>query len=159
MRPVDRLPGESHVAWLRRQIGTGLTILPAVTAMIRGDDGQILLQLHADTGEWGLPGGAVEPEEAPEEAVVREVREETGLEVVVESLVGVYGGPDSTVRYRNGDLTSYIRTVYAVRVVGGTLRLDGDESLELRWTTAADRADLVIPAITARILAHVERTA
>ena len=141
-----------HVAWLRERVGSGMLVLPSVTAVIRDDDGRVLLQLHAETDEWGLPGGAVEPEEEPTAALVREVREETGLEVAVGGLVGVYGGPDATVRYRNGDVTSYVRVAYAARPVGGTLQPDGHESLDARWTTAADRAALAIPPIVRRVL-------
>lgn len=141
-----------HVAWLRSHVGQGMLVLPSVTALIRDDDGRILLQLHAETDEWGLPGGAVEPEEEPEAALAREVWEETGLEVAVGALIGAYGGPDATVRYRNGDVTSYVRIAYEARVTGGTLQPDGHESLDVRWTTAADRAELAIPPIVRRVV-------
>jgi 8-oxo-dGTP pyrophosphatase MutT (NUDIX family) len=141
-----------HVAWLRERVGSGMLVLPSVTAVIRDDAGRILLQLHAETDEWGLPGGAVEPEEEPTDALVREVREETGLEVAVGALLGVYGGPDATVRYRNGDVTSYVRTAYAAHPLGGTLQPDGHESLDARWTTPADRSALAIPPIVRRVL-------
>ena len=150
---VPRPTGVSgHVAWLRERIGSGMLVLPSVTAVIRDDDGRILLQLHAETDEWGLPGGAVEPEEEPTDALAREVHEETGLVVAVGGLVGVYGGPNATVRYRNGDVTSYVRVAYHARPVGGTLQPDGHESLDARWTTAADRAALEIPPIVRRVL-------
>ena len=142
-----------HVAWLRSHVGSGMLVLPSVTAVIRDGEGRILLQLHAETDEWGLPGGAVEPEEDPADALVREVREETGLEIVVGPVIGAYGGPDATVRYRNGDVTSYVRVAYAARPVGGTLQPDGAESLEARWTAPADRHRLRIPPIVRRILA------
>jgi 8-oxo-dGTP pyrophosphatase MutT (NUDIX family) len=150
---VPRPAGVSgHVAWLRERVGSGMLVLPSVTAVIRDDDGRILLQLHAETDEWGLPGGAVEPEEEPTDALVREVREETGLDVAVGALVGVYGGPDATVHYRNGDVTSYVRIAYAAHPLGGTLQPDGHESLDARWTTPADRAALAIPPIVRRVL-------
>ena len=100
----------------------------------------------------GLPGGAVEPEEEPVDALAREVHEETGLVVAVGGLVGVYGGPDATVRYRDGDVTSYVRVAYDAWPLGGTLQPDGHESLDARWTTAADRAALAVPPIVRRVL-------
>jgi 8-oxo-dGTP pyrophosphatase MutT (NUDIX family) len=142
-----------HVAWLRAHVGSAMLVLPSVTAVIRDDQGRILLQLHAETDEWGLPGGAVEPEEDPAAALVREVREETGLDIAVGRVIGAYGGPDATVRYRNGDVTSYVRVAYDARPVGGTLQPDGAESLEARWTTPADRDQLRIPPIVRRVLA------
>ncbi len=150
MAPAD------YTAWLRARVGTALIVLPSVSAVVRDDAGRMLLQLHAETDEWGLPGGAVEPEEDPADAVVREVREETGLEIAVERLIGVYGGPDSTVVYRNGDRTSYVRTSYVARVVGGELQPDERESLELRWVPIAEWRSLVRRPIVRRILEDAE---
>jgi len=154
--PAGVEPGE-YTAWLRARVGTALIVMPSVSAVVRDDAGRVLLQLHAETEQWGLPGGAVEPEEHPADAVVREVREETGLEIAVERLIGVYGGPDSTVVYRNGDRTSYVRTSYTARVVGGELQSDQRESLELRWVPLAEWRSLVHRPIVRRILEDAER--
>lgn len=56
---------------------------------------RVLLCQRRDLDVWNLPGGALESGELPDEAVVREVKEETGLEVAVERLVGIYGKQDS----------------------------------------------------------------
>jgi ADP-ribose pyrophosphatase YjhB (NUDIX family) len=65
--------------------------IEAAGAAVFDEDGRILLiKENYDRERWGFPGGAVEPGEAPEETVVREVREETGVEVRVGERVGSY---------------------------------------------------------------------
>jgi 8-oxo-dGTP pyrophosphatase MutT (NUDIX family) len=110
-----------------------MIIRPGVTAIIFTPEG-LLLQRRSDNGRWGLPGGGVEPGESVTEAVIREVREETALEVRTLRLVGVYSAPDlgQIVTYPDGNVTHYVSTSFECRIVGGTLAC-GEESLELSW--------------------------
>lgn len=62
-------------------------------AIIRDQAGRILLSRRADSGWWNLPGGGVEPDETVEQGIIREVREETGLDVDTGRLIGVYSKP------------------------------------------------------------------
>lgn len=71
---------------------TGFTL--GAFAIIFDDRGRILLCHRRDMDAWNLPGGGVESGELPTEAVLREVKEETGLDVEIERLVGVYGKID-----------------------------------------------------------------
>jgi ADP-ribose pyrophosphatase YjhB (NUDIX family) len=80
-------------------------------AVIRDDQGRVLLCHRRDRDAWNLPGGGVSSGELPTEAVVRETREETGLEIAVDQLTGVYGKPNS----------SDIVFVFLCRVIGGQL--------------------------------------
>ena len=106
---------------------------PSVAAIIANADGHILLQRRSDNGLWGLPGGSVEIGESVSVAIVREVREETGLTVEVERLIGVYSDPSfQVVRYQDGHVVHYINTLFACRIVGGSLQTC-EESLELRF--------------------------
>lgn len=106
---------------------------PSVAAIIRNGDGAVLLQRRSDNGLWGLPGGSVEIGESVSVAIVREVREETGLVVEVDRLVGVYSEPSFQIfRYRDGNVVHYINTLMTCRIVGGTLQTC-DESLELKF--------------------------
>jgi ADP-ribose pyrophosphatase YjhB (NUDIX family) len=84
-------------------------------------------------GLWSCPGGGIELGESADEAARREAREETGLEVAIVRLLGVYTGPRYAVRYPNGDETQPIALCYLCRPTGGQLRADGAESLACDW--------------------------
>jgi 8-oxo-dGTP diphosphatase len=88
-------------------------------ALIFDNQGRILLCHRRDLDLWNLPGGGVESWELPTEAVIRETKEETGLDVVVKRLVGVYGKAD-----KNEFVFSF-----SCQVVGGQLSAteDADE--------------------------------
>jgi 8-oxo-dGTP diphosphatase len=118
---------------LRTKIGPDLLLMPGVAAVIIDPAGQVLLQRRSDDGKWGLPGGGIEPGEEPADALVREIREETALEIVPERIVGVYSGPDFRVRYPNGDETMIVSITFACRPMAGEPRVNDDESLEIRY--------------------------
>lgn len=132
----------SYIKALRRHIGSELLILPSVTAIIFDESSRILLAKHADTGRWVAPGGSIEPNEKPVNAVIRETLEETGLIVKPTKILGVYGGREFEVTYSNGDRVTYVMTVYECEIVGGVLKPDNSETLELRFVGAAEIADL-----------------
>lgn len=118
---------------LRAVVGTRLLEVPAAGVAVRDGEGRVLLGRHSNGGVWVLPGGAVEPEESPADAAVREVWEETGLYVRLDGIVGLYGGRECTVRYENGDRTSYLIVAFEGRALSGALRPADGELLELRY--------------------------
>ena len=73
-------------------------------------------------GKWALPGGFVDYGERVEDAVLREVKEETGLDTTIESLLGIYSDPDRDPRGHT------VSIVYLLSLKGGTLR-GGDDAL------------------------------
>jgi 8-oxo-dGTP diphosphatase len=91
-------------------------------AIIFDEQGQVLLCHRRDMDLWNLPGGGMENSELPTDAVIREAREETGLEVVIERLVGVYGKPDK----------EELVFAFTCRIVGGQLS-EMDESDACRY--------------------------
>lgn len=104
---------------------------PGVAAVVLDQQGRVLLGLRADLGAWGIPTGHVEPGETAQRAVVREVREETGLEVAPEYMVGVYSDPCSqTFRYPDGRIVQFVTISFLCRPVGGEVRPDGREMVE-----------------------------
>lgn len=86
----------------------------------------------------GIPGGAVELGETPEMAAKREVKEETGLDIEVQKLIGIY--TDSDVVYPNGDKAHSI--CYEMKIIGGVLVCDKDETLELKFFSLDDVPEL-----------------
>lgn len=139
------MPISSYMKSLRERIGTQLILMPGVAAVIRNDQGAILVQCREDDGGWSLPAGAIDPGESPAEAVVREVKEETGLEVVPERILGVFGGLPFRHTYPNGDEAEYTVVVFACRVIGGELEAQDGESVELRYFPVEELPTLEAP--------------
>jgi 8-oxo-dGTP pyrophosphatase MutT (NUDIX family) len=134
-----------HVARLRALVGgEELLQIPSVSVAIRDDAGRVLLARHVEGDVWLLPGGAIEPGETPADAAVREAWEEVGLRVRLTALVGVFGGPEFVVRYRNGDRASYVMTVFEATAPGGAARPDGVETTETRWVDGAEASALAV---------------
>lgn len=127
---------------LREKIGTQLVLSPSVAAIVRNEAGQVLFLVRADNGLWDVPAGAIDPGETPGQAVVREVREETGLIVEPVSVAGVFGGERFRLRYGNGDVVEYTLIVFECRRVGGELANMDGEATELRFMDPAKRPPL-----------------
>ena len=89
-------------------------------------NGEVLLQKREDFEVWCLPGGHVENSETAAQAAVREVREETGLEVELTCFVGLYYHPGL-------DGLGMHNALFSARLLGGTLQCDPGETLEARF--------------------------
>ena len=137
------MPISEYVKALRARVGHDLLLMPGVAALVRDARGRVLLQRRAEDDRWTLPSGAVDPGESPGEAVVREVREETGLDVVPERVAGVFGGRAFRTRYPNGDEAEFTVIVFECRAVGGRLGGQDGETAELRYVEPQEAASLL----------------
>ena len=126
----------SYIDWIRQRVGHEKILLVFASACIRDQAGRVLWQHRADFGWWGLPGGVLELDESLPECIVREAREETGLEVEPVRLIGVYTSPDFDVTYPNGDRAQQVTACFECRIVNGRARADGNETLDLAWFEA-----------------------
>jgi 8-oxo-dGTP pyrophosphatase MutT (NUDIX family) len=129
------MPMSGYLKQLRQKVGHDLLLLPSAAVAIHDEQGRVLLCLHADKNIWVTPGGLIEPGEQPATAAMRETLEETGLEIQITGILGVYGGSDLIIDYPNGDKAAYIGTIFRGRVIGGTLKPDNDEILDACYFT------------------------
>jgi ADP-ribose pyrophosphatase YjhB (NUDIX family) len=128
------------------------SLVPAASAVVVDQAGRLILQRRADNDLWALPGGAMEIGESVAATVVREVREETGLDVRAEYIVGVYTDPQHVFAYDDGEVRQEYSVCIACRVEGGELEIS-DESTELGVFTPEEAEKLPMhPRIRARIL-------
>lgn len=108
------------------------SIVPAVTAIVRNDDGQVLLIERTDNGLWALPGGAQDLGESIVDAVTREVLEETGIRVEVTAISGTYSDPKHVIAYDDGEVRQEFSLCFHARPLGGALR-PSSESRQVHW--------------------------
>ncbi|MCX4818984.1 NUDIX domain-containing protein [Streptomyces sp. NBC_01142] len=117
------------------------SLVVAASAVVTDDQGRILLQRRRDNDLWAFPGGGMEMADSLPGTAVREVKEETGLDVEIIGLVGTYTDPRHVIAYTDGEVRRQFNVCFTARVTGGELAIS-DESTELRFIDADDLADL-----------------
>jgi 8-oxo-dGTP pyrophosphatase MutT (NUDIX family) len=127
-----------YLARLRELVGHELLVLPSVAVLPWDADGRLLLVREAQTGLWQTIGGGVEPDESPLDAAVREAAEEACIIVSIDRIRAVAGGPAFRLTYPNGDLVSYVSTIFDAHLVAGTPRADGDETIDVAWFSSEE---------------------
>ncbi|MEV7566363.1 NUDIX hydrolase [Streptomyces tanashiensis] len=127
------------------------SVVPSVTVVVRDGDGRLLLIHKTDNDLWALPGGGHDIGERIGDTAVREVEEETGIQVEVDSIVGLYTDPEHVLAYDDGEVRQQFSICFRAHPVGGSLRTSS-ESKEVRWVDPADLDDLDIhPSMRLRI--------
>ena len=126
-------------------------LIPAASAVVADDDGRILLARRRDNDLWTIPGGAMEPGESISQTAIREVKEETGIDVEVISLVGVYSNPNHVVEYSDGEVRQQFSICFACRPIGGE-PTTSDETSEVAYLTRDELDGVALhPSIRLRI--------
>ncbi|GAA4964132.1 NUDIX domain-containing protein [Yinghuangia aomiensis] len=112
------------------------SLVVAASAVVADDAGRVLLVRRGDSGNWVLPGGGMELGESLVGCAVREVREETGLDVEVTGLVGIFSDPKHVIAYADGEVRQQFAVCFTARAVGGRLAVS-DESTDVAFVDAA----------------------
>ena len=132
------------------------SIVPAASAIITNDEGKILLHRRSDNDLWALPGGAMEIGESIAETVVREVKEETGLDVKLEYIVGIYTDSHHAIAFSDGEVRQQFSLCFACTIIGGTMSVS-DESFEVAFISTQEIEHLNMhPSIRLRIKHYLE---
>ncbi|MCO6450211.1 MAG: NUDIX domain-containing protein [Caldilineales bacterium] len=143
------------MAELRFERGPGVTagadmLLGCAVAVI-DEWGRVLLQRRTDGDYWGLPGGRMETGDTFIEAARREVREETGLEIEIDRLLGLYSDPELCVIYPNGKRVQVASATFVAAIVGGEMIESNEETAELRWFHSHDLPPNILPTHIPRL--------
>ncbi len=131
-------------------------IVPAASAVVADEQGRLLLAKRTDNDLWTIPGGAMKPGETIAETAIREVKEETGIDVEVVSLVGIYSNPRHVVEYSDGEVRQQFSVCFACRPIGGALTTS-DETSEVGYFSPDEIETMdVHPSIRLRIQHYLE---
>lgn len=127
------------------------SIVPAVTAVVKNDAHEILMIERTDNGLWALPGGAQDFGESLTEAARREVAEETGIQIEIVGLSGLYSDPRHVIAYDDGEVRQEFSICFIGKMTGGQLRTSS-ESRQARWVPISELDGLTMhPSMRLRV--------
>ncbi|WP_261562719.1 NUDIX hydrolase [Frankia tisae] len=135
------------------------SVVPSVTAVVVDASDRILMVHKTDNDLWALPGGGMDLGESITDAAVRETKEETGIDIEVTGLIGVYTNPRHVLAYDDGEVRQQFSLCFTTRLLGGELRTSS-ETKEVKWVAPADLDGLNIhPSMRLRIDHYLEHRA
>ncbi|MFW0108995.1 NUDIX hydrolase [Rothia sp. P7181] len=115
------------------------SVKPAAAVAIVCNNRVLLVRRH-DNGKWTLPGGTLEMTESMPQCAVREIKEETSIDVEIIDLLGTYTDPDIRIAYSDGEVRREFTIVYLATTTSTEVRIDS-ESSEYRWFTISALAE------------------
>ncbi|TDD24092.1 NUDIX domain-containing protein [Actinomadura sp. KC06] len=128
------------------------SLVPSVNVVVENDKGEILMIRRTDNENWALPGGAIDLGESVTQAAIRETKEETGIDVEITGLVGIYSDPKHVIHYTsNNEVRQEFSVVLTARHVEGQ-PTPSSESSQVRWIQLSKIPDLQMdPSMHLRI--------
>ncbi|WP_248964630.1 NUDIX hydrolase [Sphaerisporangium perillae] len=123
------------------QAPTPNSLVVGVSAVVTDEHGRILMQRRRDNNLWALPGEGMDLTESVPQAAIREVKEETGYDIEITGMVGLYTDARHIIAYTDGEVRRQFNICLTAGKVGGRLTIS-DESTEVRWVASDELNDL-----------------
>ena len=122
-----------YIMNLREIVGHSPLIGVGATTLVFNNKNELLLNLRSDTNTWGIPGGSKELNETLEQCAIRELKEETNINVNDLKLITVLSGKEYYFKYPNEDELDCVIALYKVSNYEGELNINDKESKELKF--------------------------
>ncbi len=127
------------------------SIVPSATAIVLNEAGELLMVHKTDNNLWALPGGGMDPGESISQTVVRETKEETGMDVEVTGVVGIYTNPGHVIAYDDGEVRQQMSICFTTNLLGGEIATSSETS-EVEFVPVDRLGELTInPSMRLRI--------
>jgi ADP-ribose pyrophosphatase YjhB (NUDIX family) len=125
---MEQIP---YIKYIRDMVGDHKILLTAACVVLVNEANEVLLQERTDSKRWGLPGGLMELEESIVDCAIREVKEETSLDIQLTGFIGVFNNP--LMKWFDHDEARILAFAFTAKIVQGTLRVNDHESLSFRY--------------------------
>lgn len=127
------------------------SIVSAATAFVLDSEHRVLLIQRSDNGLWAIPGGAQDVGESISDTAIRETHEETGIDIRITGLVGIYTNPHHVMAYSDGEVRQQFSICLRATPIGGELHISPESPL-VRWVRRDNLDQLDIhPSMQIRI--------
>ncbi|MGW4769235.1 NUDIX hydrolase [Nocardia sp. NPDC004278] len=133
------------------------SLVPGGSALVVDDRGAILMQRRSDSGNWSFPGGIMEIGETLEQCVIRETKEESGLDIEITGILGIYTDPQHVIAYADGEIRQEFNITFYGRVIGGRIEVSS-ESTEVKFLRLEELETLPVhQTVRLRLQHHAEQ--
>ncbi|WP_433713238.1 NUDIX domain-containing protein [Nocardia sp. CA-084685] len=133
------------------------SLVPGGSALVVDDHGAILMQRRSDSGNWSFPGGIMEIGETLEQCVIRETKEESGLDIEITGILGIYTDPQHVIAYADGEVRQEFNITFYGRVIGGRIEVSS-ESTEVKFLRLEELETLPVhQTVRLRLQHHAEQ--
>ncbi|MFI6362679.1 NUDIX domain-containing protein [Nocardia sp. NPDC050630] len=133
------------------------SLVPGGSALVVDEHGAILMQRRSDSGNWSFPGGIMEIGETLEQCVIRETKEESGLDIEITGILGIYTDPQHVIAYADGEVRQEFNITFYGRVIGGRIEVSS-ESTEVKFLRLEELETLPVhQTVRLRLQHHAEQ--
>ncbi|MGY4099837.1 NUDIX hydrolase [Nocardia sp. R16R-3T] len=133
------------------------SLVPGGSALVVDGQGAVLMQRRSDSGNWSFPGGIMEIGETLEQCVIRETKEESGLDIEITGILGIYTDPEHVIEYADGEIRQEFNITFYGTVIGGRIEVSS-ESSEVRFLRLDELETLPVhQTVRLRLRHHVEQ--